>query len=134
MTNALSTKDELEQVADLLSKAADSIHAGAMNGLKDNICTQDDVYQIMEQEQALRSQANEILLHAAVLVVANLSVAQGELVGAVEKASGVMKKMEELNKFLSVASSVIALAGSIVASDPKGIVSSLGVLKDTLRG
>lgn len=132
MGNGLSKQNDIQEIADLLSETADAMHEGAMAGIKARIISQEEAMDIAEQEQALRSQANSIYLAAAKLIVSDLDAAQSDLVEAINHAKGPLKRMEDINKFLSISADMISLAGAILESKPNEIIASLKSIRNSL--
>lgn len=129
MGNALSNKTELEQIADQLSLSADAMNEGVKAGIANNTCTQKKAYAIMRDEQTLRSRANAIYMDAAQCVVSGLEMEQTELVDTIRTASDVLRKMGELNKFLSITASMLVIASAISVAQPTAILAAVKALK-----
>lgn len=134
MSNALSQKGDLEQIADQLSQSADAMYEGVKVAISNNTCSQEKVYAILHDEQALRSRANAIYIDAAQCVVSGLKMEQDDLVKTIQKANDTLKKMEELNKFLSISADMIAIASAIYAARPTVILAAVKALKGDIDG
>jgi uncharacterized protein YgfB (UPF0149 family) len=132
MSNALSQKSDLEQIADQLTQSADAMNEGVKVGISNNTCTQEMAYSILHDEQALRSRANAIYMDAVQCVVSGLTMEQDELVKVIQKANDTLRTMAELNKFLCISADMIALASAIYAAQPAIILAAVGALKSDI--
>lgn len=129
MSNALSQKSDLEQIADQLTQSADAMNEGVKVGISNNTCTQEKAYAILHDEQALRSRANAIYMDATQCVVSGLKVEQDDLIKTIQEANDTLRKMDELNKFLSISADMIAIASAIYAAQPAIILAAVNALK-----
>jgi hypothetical protein len=132
MSNALSQKSDLEQIADQLTQSADAMNEGVKIGISNNTCTQEKAYAIMHDEQTLRSHANAIYMNAARCVVSGLTLEQDDLLKTIQKANDTLRKMGEFNKFLSITASMLAIASAISAAQPSVIFATVNALKSEI--
>lgn len=132
MANALTQAQDLEQIGDALSSAADALNEGIKDAVSKGLCDQNKAYAVLHDEQVLRSRANAIYFDAAQRVVAGLAIEQNALMQVVGDATDTLKKVVEFQSFLGILADLISLASAICAGQPTVILAAASALRNDI--
>ncbi len=129
--NGLSTVAQIEALADQLSAIADEIHARVMKEIKDHKGTpiseaeQAIARALLEDEIALRQQANGLYADAASYVVASLGYSQQQIVKLTTDAAEKIRKIARIADLTGLVGGLLMLAGAAASGQPAPLVVAL---------
>lgn len=123
--DALSTREQVEQLADALSACADALHTRIMREIKDGKLGLDPARTLFEDEVLLRERANALYAQAATLAVGGLGTSQQKLLGLTNEAKDKIQRVQGIANAAALASSLLGLAGAALTGKPQGIVRAL---------
>lgn len=122
---ALSTEQEVEELADALVGSADAIHQRILEGIENKELNQAKAQSLFQDETSLRVKVNALYLEAAKLVVKDLDKAQNQLISVVKRATTQIRTIEKMDAFIDLVADLLVLAASAYAAKPGPIVAAL---------
>jgi hypothetical protein len=129
---ALQTREEIEQVAEVLRKAADAIHERLMNAIINEEIEQREAQLIFNDEVLLRQQCNSLYIDAINCVVADLSQSQAAVTATINAAKKTIRTVQNITVFIDLVADLLLLAAAIYAAKPAPIVGALKEIKDDI--
>jgi hypothetical protein len=120
----LDSEKKMIACADLLRKSADQMAGRRMKALKADEITEEQFFENVADEGALRNHVSEIGMKAIKNVLADVQGEQADLEEAIKTANEAIKKIEKIKKALSVFAALIGLAEAIAVGKSKGILSA----------
>ena len=129
---ALQTREEIEQVAEVLRKAADAIHERLMKAIVDDEIDQRAAQLIFNDEVLLRQQCNGLYIDAINCVVADLQQSQAAVTGTINAARKTIKTLHNITVFIDLVADLLLLAAAIYAAKPAPIIGALKEIKDDI--
>ena len=139
---ALASAQQVEQLADSLSQAANALHARIMRAIRQRLAgaapsvpsrlaiSADEARALFGNEVALRQLANRLYADAAGYALAGLEVSQRSVLDAADGATKKIGKIDALKDLINIGNDLLALAGALVgAGKPEQIVAALERLK-----
>jgi hypothetical protein len=140
--NALASAQQVEQLADSLSQAANALHARIMRAIRQRpagkafsppsrlAISADEARALFDDEVALRQLANRLYADAAGCALAGLEASQRSVLDAADGATKKIGKIDTLKDLINIGNDLLALAGAVVgAGQPEQIVAALEKLK-----
>lgn len=125
----LDSAQKLVDCADALRALADKMADRRMQALVAGQIDSDEFRNNVQRESFLRHQVNAILLKSISSVISGVAEEQADLIAAIRKAQLTIKKIEEIQKALTVFASVIGLAEAIALGKPQGILVAFKAVK-----
>jgi hypothetical protein len=132
---ALADKEQVEALADNITKCADSVHARLMKAIRNKEIDQIAAQSFFQDESSLRQQANSLYIDAARCIVENLAEPQEDLMALIDTAKKTIKTIENIAHVIDLIADLLALAAAAYAAKPAPILAALKDVKkdiDTL--
>jgi hypothetical protein len=129
---ALEDVKKIEQLADCLTRCADSVHERLMKAISAREINRFEAQAIFQDETGLRQRANGLYLDAAKCIVRDLEIAQKELIGVVATANKAIRNIERTRAFIDLVADVLTLAAAACAAKPGPIVAALEEIKNDI--
>jgi hypothetical protein len=130
---ALKTQFEVEQVADSLTKSADTIRKQLIKEIKKGSVDQAKARLLFQDEAVLRQKANGLYIDAANCVLKSLPGAEDEVVKVISAANEKMKKIDDLERFIDLVADLLVLAAAVYAAKPGPLLAALGEVRNDLK-
>ncbi|MES2150184.1 MAG: hypothetical protein V4508_10355 [Pseudomonadota bacterium] len=136
---ALSSADQIEQLADQLSGFADALHARIMKDLRScpgappDEAAQAIARALLDDEQVLRQRADGLYADAATLVVGALAASQRTLVALTADAAEKVRQAGALGEAVGLVAGVLMLAGAAAAGQGAPIMLALEKIARQLK-
>jgi methyl-accepting chemotaxis protein len=130
---ALKTKKEVEELADSLTRSADTIHKQLLKEIKKASVDQAQAQMIFQDEVVLRQKANGLYIDAANCVIKNLSEVQDDVVALIGAANEKLKKIEDIEKFIDLIADLLVLAAAAYAAKPGPMLAALKEVRKDLK-
>jgi hypothetical protein len=129
-TPALQKAEDLQTVAALLSEIADNYNA-RLRAEAANLTTA-QVFVRLQEEQRLRSLANQMHFEANDLILDDVVDDQSRLESSLSKAKKKVKQFEDFARALDLVADILVLAGAILAGKPGPIIASLKEVREDI--
>ena len=138
---ALASAQQVEQLADSLSQAANALHARIMRAIRQRLAgaapsvpsrlaiSADEARALFGNEVALRQLANRLYSDAAGYALTGLEESQRSVLDAADDATKKIGKIDALKDLIGIGNDLLALAGAVVGGKPEQIISALKRLK-----
>lgn len=137
---ALGSAQQVEQLADALSQAANALHARIMRAIRQRpagtppalprlALSTDQARALFDNEVALRQQANRLYTDAAGYVLSGLEASQRSVMDVADDATRKIGKIDALKDLIGIGNDLLALASAVVAGQPGETVTALKKLK-----
>lgn len=136
---ALSTPAEVEALADQLSASADALHRrivqdlAARKGAPVPDADQAVLRQLLDDEMALRQNANALYADAAAKVVAGLPQAQAHVVRLTAAATEKIRAIGKLSEGLGVVAALGGFAAAALSGQPAAIATAFDKLRRQVK-
>lgn len=141
---ALAGAEQVEQLADRLSEAADALHARVMRALRQQaarplrperglLISHGEAQTLFDDEVALRQHANRLYMDAASHAIAGLDASQQSVLELAEAARQAIGKIDTLRDLVDIGIKLLALAGAAASGKPERVADALGKLAEQLR-
>lgn len=133
--DGLSTVEDVEQLADQLSKIADELHQRIMKEIQQDrskppsATRQAALRALFDHELVLRQRANSLYADAASLIVKSLGQPQRHLAELTARAAEKIRKIAVLKDMTGLVAGVLALAGAAATGQPAPIILALEKIK-----
>jgi hypothetical protein len=133
--DGLSNVEEVEALADQLSKIADELHQRIMKEIQQDrskppsATRQAALRALFDHELVLRQRANSLYADAASLIVKSLGQPQRHLAELTAKAAEKIRKIAVLKDMTGLVAGVLALAGAAATGQPAPIILALEKIK-----
>lgn len=137
--DALGSAMHVEQLADSLSQAADTLHASVMRAIRKRASlgqagiTQAEAQAVFALEVALRQQANTLHEDASGHAITGLDTAQrelNELLGTVRQR---IARHDSASHWIGLATGLLNLGRAVLARSPERILSTLATVRERLQ-
>lgn len=135
---ALASAQQVEQLADSLSQAANALHARIMRAIRQRpagkapplpprlAISADEARALFDNEVALRQLANRLYADAAGCALAGLEASQRSVLDAADGATKKIGKIGALKDLINIGNDLLALAGAVAGGGkPEQIVAAL---------
>ncbi|WP_086931776.1 hypothetical protein [Agarilytica rhodophyticola] len=129
---ALSTAQEIIEIADKFAECADSMQERTLMALNNDEIARDQASALFQDQLLFRTHINKMYIQSGNLVVEGVQAAQSELSGVVDQAKDKLKRVNQIAKYVDLVSDVIVFASSIYARKPDLIISSFNEVKNDL--
>ena len=129
---ALANKEQVEALADNITKCADSIHARLMKAIQNKEIDHSAAQSIFQDESTLRQQANSLYIDAAKCIVENLAEPQENLMALIDTAKETIRTIENIARFIDLIADLLALAAAAYAAKPAPILAALKEVKKSI--
>lgn len=129
--NALSTMQQVIELADGLSDVADRLHERVLaeiarhDGRAVPDRTQATMRALLDDEMLLRQRANALYADAAAYVIGGLAQSQARLVALTAEAADKIRRIGIIGEVTSLVGGVLALAGAVASGQPTPIVLAI---------
>lgn len=130
---ALETTEQIEALADELSRCADSIHSRLMVAIKEGEIKKPKAQLIFQDESSLRQFASGLYIDAANCVVDDLEEPQQDILNLVDSAKNEIQKIKEIASFIDLIADLLVLAAAAYAGKPKPILSALKEIRKDVK-
>ena len=133
--DGLSTIEEVEALADQLSRIADELHQRITKEIQQDrseppsATRQAALRALFDHELVLRQRANSLYADAASLIVKSLGQPQRQLAGLTARAAEKIRKIAVLKDMTGLVAGVLALAGAAATGQPAPIILALEKIK-----
>lgn len=128
----------VEQLADQLSLAAQTLHAAVMRAIARrasdgaNAISQQQAQAVFALEVALRQQANELYADAAGYRLGGLEPQQRQLQELFEAVRRNMARHDDVRRWINLAVSLLNLGSAVLARSPERILSTFARVRERL--
>lgn len=130
MPGIMSTEESVRAVAQLLSDVADAF-ADRLKTEAPSL-TQGEVMARLQEDQRLRSLANQLYFEASEMALAQVVDDERALSETLVEAKSKLAQIQQWQDALQLLADVLALAGALAAGKPGPIVSSLKEVRSEL--
>jgi hypothetical protein len=126
---ALANKEQVEALADNLTKCADSIRARLTKAIKNKDIDHSAAQSLFQDESTLRQQANSLYINAAKLVVEDLAESQKNVMTLIDTVKEVIRTIENVSHFIDLVADLLVLVSAAYAAKPAEILAALKEVK-----
>lgn len=126
---ALANKEQVEALADNLTKCADSIRARLTKAIKNKEIDHSAAQSLFQDESTLRQQANSLYINAAKLVVEDLAESQKNVMTLIDTVKEVIRTIENVSHFIDLVADLLVLVSAAYAAKPAEILAALKEVK-----
>jgi hypothetical protein len=130
---ALKTQEEVEELADGLTKSADLIHKKLLKEIKKGSVDQAQAQLLFQDEAILRQKANGLYIDAANCVIRDLSEEQGAVLDLVSAANEKLKKLENIESIIDLIADLLVLAAAAYAAKPAPLLAAFKEVRKDLK-
>ncbi len=130
---ALSEREQIEQLAKLITAFADAIHDYLLEEIKTGRINRDEARIHFDSETLLRETANSLYIDAASYVVQDLEMAQEELLGVINEAKDKIKNIQKISAFVELVADMLAFVAAVRSATPKEIVSTFKKIRKDIE-
>ena len=120
--------DDIRDIADALQECANTIGAYLDESFNNITRAQYDL--IFEEQKSLIVASVHVRSIASSITAAQLGVATAEIKSAIEDAQAVLKKLKDVGRIISFVTSLVDVAGGMIAGDPKATIKAVSKLID----
>ena len=126
---ALANKEQVEALADNLTKCADSIHTRLTKAIKNKEIDHSAAQSLFQDESTLRQQANSLYINAAKRVVEDLAESQKNVMTLIETVKETIRTIENIARFIDLIADLLVLVSAAYAAKPAVILAALKEVK-----
>jgi len=127
---ALANQEQVEALADNMTKCADSIHDRLKKAIKNKEIDQYTAQSIFQDEATMRQRADSLYIDAANCVVEDLAESQKSVMTLIDTAKETIKTIENIARFIDLIADLLVLAAAAYAAKPAPILAALKEVKD----
>ena len=127
---ALANQEQVEALADNITKCADSIHDRLKKAIKNKEIDQYTAQSIFQDEATMRQRAGSLYIDAAKCVVEDLAESQKSVMTLIDTAKETIKTIENIARFIDLIADLLVLAAAAYAAKPAPILAALKEVKD----
>jgi hypothetical protein len=127
---ALANQEEVEALADTVTKCADSIHERLKKAIKNKEIDQYTAQSIFQDEAAMRQRADSLYIDAANCVVVDLTESQKSVMTLIDTAKETIKTIDNIARFIDLIADLLVLAAAAYAAKPAPILAALKEVKE----
>ena len=127
---ALANQEQVEALADNITKCADSIHDRLKKAIKNKEIDQYTAQTIFQDEATMRQHADSLYIDAANCVVEDLAESQKSVMTLIDTAKETIKTIENIARFIDLIADLLVLAAAAYAAKPAPILAALKEVKD----
>jgi len=127
---ALANQEQVEALADNITKCADSIHDRLKKAIKNKEIDQYTAQTIFQDEATMRQHADSLYIDAANCVVEDLAESQKSVMALIDTAKEIIKTIENIAHFIDLIADLLVLAAAAYAAKPAPILAALKEVKD----
>lgn len=137
MSPTPTSPSDLEALADALSASANELHRRIMRALRheqhlNGGLSQGAAQALLENEVAMRQQANNLYVDAAKLALQGLPVARQELLDLAAGARQTIRRINQLKDLVGISADLLSVAAALAAGRPEHLAAPLESLKKRL--
>jgi hypothetical protein len=129
---ALANQEQVEALADNITKCADSIHDRLKKAIKNKEIDQYTAQTIFQDEATMRQRADSLYIDAANCVVEDLAESQKSVMTLIDTAKETIKTIENIARFIDLIADLLVLAAAAYAAKPAPILAALKEVKEDL--
>lgn len=122
---ALSEREQVEELAKLITAFANAIHAYLLEEIKAGRMNRDEARTHFDNETFLREIANSLYIDAASYIISDLEMAQEELLSVINKAKGKIKKIQKISAFVELVADMLVFVSAVRSATPKEILNAI---------
>lgn len=122
--NGLSNKNQVIEIADLLSSVADRAMAATLAGIKAGKISEKQAQEAISHIQQLSLLSGGLLTQAVKSIVTGLKISQAKLTELIDKAKKRIAVIETAAKFIDLLVDVLAFAAAAMTGKPDTIVAA----------
>ena len=130
---AFGNAKQIEELADKLTKCADSIHGRLMKAIKKKEIDRYRAQSISQDVAMLRQYANSLYIDAAHCVVDGLRESQKSIMGVIDTAEANIRSMKNIERFIDLVADMLVFAAAAYAAKPVPILAALGELRKDIE-
>ncbi|TAN74100.1 MAG: hypothetical protein EPN14_09400 [Gallionella sp.] len=130
---ALANQEQVEALADNITKCANSIHDRLMKAIKNKEIDQNAAQMIFQDEASLRQRANGLYIDAANCVVDGLAESQKSIIDLIDTAKEEIKTIKKIASFIDLIADLLVLAAAAYAAKPAPILAALKEVKEDVE-
>jgi hypothetical protein len=127
---ALANQEQVEALADNITKCADSIHDRLKKAIKNKEIDQYTAQTIFQDEATMRQHADSLYIDAANCVVEDLAESQKSVMALIDTAKEIIKTIENIAHFIDLIADLLVLAAAAYAAKQAPILAALKEVKD----
>jgi hypothetical protein len=127
---ALANREQVEALADNITKCADSIHARLLKAIKNKEIDHSAAQALFQDESTLRQQANRLYIDAAKRIVEDLAEPQEDVMALIGTAKETIRTIENIARFIDLVADLLALATAAYTAKPSPILAALKDVKE----
>jgi hypothetical protein len=127
---ALANQEQVEALADNITKCADSIHDRLKKAIKNKEIDQYTAQSIFQDEATMRQRADSLYIDAANCVVEDLAESQKSVMTLIDTAKETIRTIENIARFIDLIADLLVLAAAAYAAKPAPILAALKEVKD----
>jgi hypothetical protein len=136
--NGLASVEQVEELADQLSAAADQIHARVMKDIKSHSGPITDAEQataraLLDDELLLRQRANSLYADAATFVVKTLGKPQQHVIELTAQAAEKIRKIAVIGDVVGLVGGLLSLAGAAATGQAAPILAALAKIHTQVK-
>jgi hypothetical protein len=129
---AMSKKEEVEALANALVKGADAVNAKIKELLATHSLSRDQAYTLLQQEQALRVQANALYCDAIQCVMEDLEEPQAKLMDTLRRAEQSLTRIKTTQAFFGFVANLVLFATALNAAKAGPILAALREVRESI--
>jgi hypothetical protein len=129
---ALANKEQVEALADNITKCADSIHDRLMRAIENKEIDHSAAQSLFQDESTLRQQANSLYINAAKRVVEGLAEPQENIMALIDSAKETIKTIEDMARIIDLIANLLVLATAVYNAKPASILAALKEVKGSI--
>jgi hypothetical protein len=122
--NGLSNKNQVIEIADLLSSIADRAMAASLAGIKAGKISEKQAQEAISHIQQLSLLSDGLLTQAVTSIVDGLQISQAKLTELIDKAKKRIAVIETAAKFIDLLVDVLAFAAAAMTGKPDTIIAA----------
>lgn len=122
--NGLSNKNQVIEIADLLSSIADRALEATIAGIKAGKISDEQVQEAISHIQQLGILSSGLLTQAVTSIVDGLQISQAKLTALIDKAKDRIAAIETAAKFIDLLVDVLAFAAAAMTGKPDTIIAA----------
>jgi hypothetical protein len=127
---ALANQEQVEALADNITKCADSIHDRLKKAIKNKEIDQYTAQSIFQDEATMRQRAGSLYIDAANCVVEDLAESQKSVMTLIDTAKETIRTIENIAHFIDLIADLLVLAAAAYAAKPAPILAALKEVED----
>lgn len=122
--NGLSNKNQVIEIADLLSSIADRAMAATLAGIKAGKISEKQAQEAISHIQQLSLLSDGLLTQAVTSIVDGLQISQAKLTELIDEAKDRIAVIETAAKFIDLLVDVLAFAAAAMTGKPDTIIAA----------